>query len=221
MSKSLFEVTEDRLDTGLRGYPVGYCVTSHVDPQTGLHYCGIPIRDIALKQPQEVLYLLYSGEEGGKGEVEKFFKELTDRSILSSEIVEKIHQLPKKGHPMKLFSASLLLLEMIESSGDYREDCINIIAKLPHLVACIINHHAGRGETSLPDFSHVYMGALTAMLNVPNKQPMLEEVFLQKRLVLNIRVPIPLWTISRTKYFMLPSALVWEFFLIMMLSLVR
>ena len=35
MSEVLFEITKDNLETGLRGYPVGYCTTSTVDPLKG------------------------------------------------------------------------------------------------------------------------------------------------------------------------------------------
>ena len=33
MSEVLFEIKKENLETGLRGYPVGYCTTSTVDPQ--------------------------------------------------------------------------------------------------------------------------------------------------------------------------------------------
>ena len=34
---ALFTITEDHLDTGLRGIPVGTCRTSFVDPIEGVH----------------------------------------------------------------------------------------------------------------------------------------------------------------------------------------
>ncbi|NGX27029.1 MAG: Citrate synthase [Chlamydiae bacterium] len=177
MNKVLFEITEDNLETGMRGYPVGYCVTSSVDPQKGLQYCGRPIREIADKQPQEVIYLLYHGKEGAQDEVSTFFADLKKRCCVSDAVVSQIYQLPREGHPMKLFSTALLLLDMLEKTGDYREDCLNIIAKLPHLVACVINHHAGWGETKKPDFSLNYMETFTDMVNVPDKKPTLKEAF--------------------------------------------
>ena len=177
MSKVLFEITEEHLDTGLRGYPVGHCVTSFVDPETGLHYCSKPISEIANCPPQEVIYLLKNGKEGTKEEVAALFQELTKRSTVSDATVKHIYQLPKEGHPMKLFSASLLLLDMIEGTGDYEQDCMNTIAKLPHLTACLINHHAGWGETKKPDFSQGYMEAFTEMVNVPKKDKALKDAF--------------------------------------------
>ena len=53
----LFEITQEHLDTGLRGFPVGYCPTSYVDPQKGLFYCGKSIAELAYKEPKEVIYL--------------------------------------------------------------------------------------------------------------------------------------------------------------------
>lgn len=177
MSKVLFEVTDESLETGLRGIPVGYCVTSAVDPQKGLSYCGEPLSEIADREPQEVIYLLYHGKEGSKGEVAAFFADLKKRACCSKEVVKSIYQLPRVGHPMKLFSAALLLLEMHEKTGDYKSDCLNVIAKLPHLVACIINHHAGWGETPTPNADLSYMEAFAAMVNVPDKKPELKDAF--------------------------------------------
>ena len=55
----LFEVTEDHLNTGLRGIPVGTCRTSFVDPKKGVHYCGYPVGDLAEMDPEDVIFLLF------------------------------------------------------------------------------------------------------------------------------------------------------------------
>lgn len=177
MSKVLFEVTEDHLETGMRGYPVGYCVTSSVDPQKGLHYRGLPIAQVAKNPPQDVIYLLFHGKEGSSEEVGAFFEDLKKRETLHEGVIKGILNLPREAHPMKLLSASLLLLDAFEGTGDYQEDCLNVIAKLPHLAACLINHHAGWGETKKPDPSLGYMMAFTDMVNVPGKDPHLEDAF--------------------------------------------
>ncbi len=177
MNKILFEITKEHLDTGMRGFPVGHCVTSDVDPEKGLQYCGRPIKEIANWQPQEVIYLLYHGKVGSKEEVSLFYNEIKARCCCCEPLVQQIYQLPREGHPMKLFSAALLLLDMLEGVGDYREDCLNTIAKLPHLVACVINHHAGWGETKIPNLDLGYMQAFTEIVNAPNKTPALAEAF--------------------------------------------
>ena len=163
----LFQITKDKLETGMRGFPVGYCTTSHVDPEKGLFYIGTPIPELAYWEPIEVIYLLYHGKRGSTAEVKTFAHLIADRSSCHPDVVEAISALPRKGHPMKLFCAALLILGMYEGTGDYREDCLNLIAKIPHLVACVINHHAGWGETPVPRTDLGYMENVCHMLRIP------------------------------------------------------
>jgi citrate synthase len=173
--KVLFEVTEANLETGMRGYPVGYCPTSSVDPQEGLFYCGKPVSELAHLKPRQVLYLLYNGKEGSEKEVSTFYDQLAAHSICSPEVVQLIEQLPRTLHPMKLLSMALLALE---GSGDYRADCLALIGKLPHLVATVINHHAGWGRTPDPKPELGYMENFTQMVLAPDaNRSELERVF--------------------------------------------
>ncbi|MDN3507538.1 MAG: citrate (Si)-synthase [Simkaniaceae bacterium] len=165
MSKVLFEITEEQLETGMRGYPVGYCTTSSVDPQKGLFYRGKKVAEIADYTPEQMIHLLHTG---GKGDLKDFSKKLRENCAISSEVIKHIEELPREGHPMKLFPAALLILGMFEESGDYEKDCMTLIAKLPHLVATLINHHAGWGKTPAPDPKKAYMEDFAAMLNVPD-----------------------------------------------------
>lgn len=169
MSKVLFEVTEDQLETGLRGFPVGYCSTSFVDPIKGLFYRGKAVSELAHQTPEQVMYLLYHGKEGSSKEIKEFLQVLHDRGHCSQAVIRHVQALPRQGHPMKLFCEALLILGMLESQDDYKEDCLNLIAKIPHLVATVINYHAGWGETPPPNFQLGYMENFVAMLQVPSK----------------------------------------------------
>lgn len=166
--KVLFEVTEDQLETGLRGVPVGYCITSYVDPQKGLFYRGKPVSELYTHSPEEIIYLLFYGKEGSQEEISDFSHQLKSRGHCSQAVIRHIEALPRQGHPMKLLSEALLILGMLESQDDYKEDCINLIAKLPHLVATVINHHAGWGETPAPNSQLGYMENFTEMLQIPD-----------------------------------------------------
>ena len=86
----LFEITKDQLETGLRGVPVGYCVTSVVDPIKGLTYVGRPIAELSNLDPMAVIYLLYYGEAGTKPQVAKFQEELSLRSSCAPETLRHI-----------------------------------------------------------------------------------------------------------------------------------
>lgn len=168
MTDVLFEITKEHLETGLRGYPVGYCTTSSVDPQKGLFYMGMPIGTLAFWEPEEVIYLLYHGKKGNAEEIDYFKKDLASRAALSPLVTKHICQLPRQGHPMKLLCAALLICGMLEGTGDYREDCLNLIAKIPEIAATVINYHANWAQTK-PSQPHLgYVENFVNMLNIPN-----------------------------------------------------
>src|ERR1700722_5501117 len=78
----LFQITEENLETGLRGIPVGYCTTSRVDPEKGLFYCEHPITEVADWEPERVIFLLYYGHDGTPNEIHAFKQELKKRAGL-------------------------------------------------------------------------------------------------------------------------------------------
>jgi len=87
MAEVLFEVTKDQLERGMRGFPVGYCTTSSVDPEKGLFYVGRPVSELSSWNPENVIYLLYHGEEGTPEQVKNFAEELMKRSECSPEVI--------------------------------------------------------------------------------------------------------------------------------------
>ena len=163
----LFEITKDCLETGLRGMPVGYCVTSFVDPQKGLTYVGRPIASLVSKDPIELIYLLYHGDLGSKEQLHKFQAELSKRGHCKPETLRAIESLPRAGQAMDGFAAAILLAGMFEGTGNYREDCLNVIAKLPQITAALINRHAGWGETPASKPELGYIENFVHMLNLP------------------------------------------------------
>lgn len=178
MSDVLFEITTDQLETGMRGYPVGYCTTSFVDPIKGLAYIGKPVPEWAFWEPERVIFLLYEGREGSPEEVKRFADDLRGRSKCSPEIIRSIRALPQAGHPMKLFCAAILICGMVEGTGNYREDCLNLIAKVPEIAAAVINIRAGWNSLRPSDPSLGYMENFTQMVNVPgSNHKELNEVF--------------------------------------------
>lgn len=167
MEDVLFTITKEHLETGLRGYPVGYCTTSTVDPTKGLFYVERSVEELASWEPEKVIYLLYFGKEGSSEEIAKFSRELAQRSRCSTETLARIRSLPREGHPMKLFCAALLIVGMLEGKNDYREDCLNLIAKVPEVAATVINYHAGWGGDHQPKPEMGYMENFMHLLNPP------------------------------------------------------
>lgn len=165
--KILFEVTNEHLETGMRGIPVGYCVTSRVDPIKGLYYIERPVKELAYLRPEEVIYLIMQGNLDKGPAFDSFCLQLRQRAMLHPKVRKHICLLPREAHPMKMLIAAITILGSIEGEGRYPEDCLNIVAKMPELVATIINYHAGWGETpeSKPELG--YIENFAHMLNVP------------------------------------------------------
>lgn len=172
----LFEITKEHLETGLRGIPVGYCVTSSVHPQKGLYYADYPVADVAEWEPERVIYLLMHGMDPSENELDAFKATLMKRADFPKKTLDAIACLPREGHPMSLFSAAILILGMHVLTGDYREDCLNLIAKLPQLTAAVINHHAGWGITPLSRPELGYMENFAQMVLSPEKSETLTGV---------------------------------------------
>ncbi|MBA2727876.1 MAG: citrate (Si)-synthase [Parachlamydiaceae bacterium] len=167
MAEVLMEITKDQLETGLRGVPVGYCTTSSVDPKTGLFYVGKSVSELSSWEPERAIYLLYYGKEGTVEDIKSFTKELAKRASCKPETLQRIRSLPRSGHPMKLFCAALLIAGMLEGKNNYREDCLNLIAKIPEIAATVINYHAGWPVVSNSKPELGYMGNFVHLLNPP------------------------------------------------------
>jgi citrate synthase len=163
----LFEITKEHLETGLRGIPVGYCVTSSVDPQKGLAYVGCPISELVSYSPVEAIYLLYYGEMGRADQIAKFQEDLNRRAFCRTETIKFIEMLPQAGSAMDGLAAAILIAGMFEQTGDWREDCLNVIAKLPQIIATFMNRHAGWGSTPSPKPELGYIENFLHMINLP------------------------------------------------------
>jgi len=157
MDKELFTICEHHLDSGLRGYPIGYCITSSVDPEKGVFYRGYPISDIFDKEVEEVIFLLEQGNLPSKGELMEFKKQLSFHSKIPHVVKKAIDDLPKVGHPMKTYAIAVLILGMHIGTGDLKKDLLNLQAMLPELTALVINGSLGWGKTpsSKPELGYV------------------------------------------------------------------
>jgi len=170
-SDALFEITSGHLNSGLRGYPVGTCRTSRVDPQEGVSYVGYPIGALADKDPEAVVYLLHRKRLPTESELAAFKADLVERSPLDPRILGLLASLPRDGHPMEWLCAGLLYLGMTGRTGDYEEDALNLVARSPELVAGIFRLRSGWGD---PIPSRPELGLIenfVHMLGVPGADP--------------------------------------------------
>ncbi len=169
MSQDLlpFTITEDLLDTGMRGMPVSTVFTSEVDPGEGLHYVGYPIADLADLDPEAAIYLLFYKKVPNKSELSGFKRELRKRAKVDKRVIKLITKLPQEGHPMEWLIAGLTFLGMYCKTGDYREDGLNVVAQMPEVVAAIYRTRSGWGKPIKSNPKLGLMENFVHMLGVP------------------------------------------------------
>lgn len=142
----LFTVHTSHLNTGLRGVPVGTCRTSFVTPTEGVHYCGYPIAELAHYPPEDIVYLLFHKELPSAEQSSKFKTEMAARGHVPESVRAVFSTLPKDGHPMDWLSVGIHTLGMLDTTGDWKEDALNLIARMPRLMGLLFRIREGRSE---------------------------------------------------------------------------
>jgi citrate synthase len=142
----LMTVTSAHLNTGLRGIPVGTCLTSFVTPTEGVHYCGYPIADIAHLPVEDVIHLLFEKELPTPEQGEAFRADLAARGAVDGSVNAVLASLPRTGHPMDWLSIGIHALGMVDATEDVRENALNLVARLPRLLGLIYRYREGRSD---------------------------------------------------------------------------
>ena len=168
-----FPITDEHLNTGLRGFPVGTVRTSDVDPMEGVSYVGYPIADLADLPCENVIYLLFHKELPTPEQAKQFNADLARRATVPAEALECLARLPKSGHPMEWLIVGLELLGMTGKTRnhDWREDALNLVARTNTLVAAIFRVKQGWGEPIAPRADLPFHENFAHMLGAPDAHP--------------------------------------------------
>ena len=167
--KVLCEVTENHLNTGLRGIPVGTCRTSFVTPSEGVHYCGYPIRELVNFSPEDIIYLLFNKELPNLEQSAQFKADLSSRATLPSGVEEVLKTLPKNGHPMDWLSIGIHTLGMCDTTENWLDDALNLVARMPRLMGLIFRYREGRtSDIPVDDVSKSLVERFVETLDLAN-----------------------------------------------------
>lgn len=176
------QVTVSQLYGGMRGVKGLVCDTSVVEPDTGLLIRGIPIGELENRIPEEVFYLLCTGELPDARALASLQQDLRQRAEVPSYVWDVLKALPPDTHPMAMFSTAILSMERESifrkeySEGlhkpDYWEptldDALLLIARLPGVAAGIYRIHTGKGEPLAPDPNLDWGANYAYMLGLPD-----------------------------------------------------
>lgn len=158
--KVISEVTVEQLLGGMRGVKSLICDTSEVALDKGVIIRGIPIAELTEKLPEEIFYLLLTGELPDKAVLNDLQSELRKRSEIPDYVWNILKACPNDAHPMSMFSAIITMMEheskfrhqydkgmKKDAYWDYTlEDSLDLIAKLPAIAAGIYRIRFNKGE---------------------------------------------------------------------------
>ncbi|HXJ15908.1 MAG TPA: citrate (Si)-synthase [Candidatus Polarisedimenticolia bacterium] len=176
------EVTVNQVLGGMRGVKGLLCDTSVVQADKGLIVRNIPIADLADRIPEEIFYLLVTGELPDASSLADFQNELRERAEVPSYVWEILNDMPRRSHPMTMFSTAILVMERESdfrkrySEGMHKdeyweptlEDSLQLIAKLPAIGAGIYRLHTGKGDLVPSDPKLDWGGNFAHMLGIPD-----------------------------------------------------
>ncbi|MDI6840014.1 MAG: citrate (Si)-synthase [bacterium] len=181
--KVISQVTVAQVYGGMRGVKNLVCDTSDVPPDKGLVIRGIPIAQLADKLPEEVFYLLCTGELPDKEALADLQADLTSRSTVPEYVWKLLKTMPADSHPMVMLSMAILNMEKESvfrrqyteglKKAEYwiptLEDSLNLLAKLPAIAAGIyrIRFKKGRLIRSNPKLD--WAGNYAHMTGIPDK----------------------------------------------------
>ena len=196
-TKVISEVTVAQAFGGMRGVKAQVCDTSTVSPDTGLVVRGIPLAEITDRSPEEMFWLLLTGDLPDADSLAGFQADLVSRCEVPEYVYDVLRALPKTSHPMAMQSIGLLALE--EGSKfragynegmkreDYWEACledaIDLLAKMPALTAAVYRIRYDLGDLIPRDPSKDWSANLAHMMGVPDPTGNLAKLM---RLYLNL-----------------------------------
>ncbi len=159
------EVSVKKIFGGMRGIVGMVCNTSYVDPEKGLIIRGHPIKELTDRLPEEIFYLLISGELPNNEIVDQLQEALKLCSIVPSYVWDVLDAMPGDSHPMAMLGGSLLAMERESifkrkyEAGmrkvDYWEatfdEALMVLGRLPTIAAAIYRTRFERGPRIHPN----------------------------------------------------------------------
>jgi citrate synthase len=109
--KVISEVTVTQAIGGMRGVKGMVCDTSVVEPDKGLIIRGMPILKLKDKLPEEIFWLLITGELPSADELAGFQKELKKHGEVPNYVWKVLKAMPKSSHPMAMLDTAVLAME--------------------------------------------------------------------------------------------------------------
>jgi citrate synthase len=120
-----------------------------------------------MMSPEDIVFLLFHKELPTLEQSVEFREELQSRGAIPEGLEQVLATLPKDGHPMDWLSIGIHTLGMLGGVDDWREDAMNLIARMPRLMGLIFRYREDRSE-NIPadDLSLPLVGRFTNTIDL-------------------------------------------------------
>ncbi len=167
---------------GMRGVPALLCETSLVVPNEGLRIRDIPIAELADRTPEEIFWLLCTGELPTAEQTAWLRQFWAEHATVPDYVWQALKALPSDSHPMAMLSLGLLAMER-ESAfrrafeegvpraqlwHAWLEDCLMLLSRITTLAAGIYRIRFHQAEPLPPDPTLDWASNYAAMLGLPD-----------------------------------------------------
>jgi len=169
---------------GMRGVKGMVCDTSVVEPDQGLIIRGNPIMKIREKLPEEIFWLLITGDNPTAEELAQFQKELKAHGEVPKYIWKVLKAMPKTSHPMAMLDTAILTMENESifrkryaegmAKTDYweaaLEDSMKVLGTIHTIAAGIYRIKYKKGELIEPSKKLDWAADYVKMLGLPPRK---------------------------------------------------
>ncbi|MFC1729332.1 citrate (Si)-synthase [candidate division KSB1 bacterium] len=166
------ECTVKQAFGGMRGVKGMICDTSVVEPDKGLIIREYPLAEVENRWPEEIFYLLCTGELPEKSDVEGLRKEFAERSEVPGYVLDVLRAMPKDSHPMAMLDTGILVMQResefyksyqagmhkTEYWAPILEDSLRLLAVLPGIAAAVYRIRFNKGKL-IPSDKNLDWGA--------------------------------------------------------------
>ena len=179
-TKVISEVTIAQAAKGMRGVKSMICDTSAVSADEGLIIRGYPILQIIDKLPEEVFYLLLTGDLPDRLQLSDLQDQLRAHQNVPHYVWRVLDAMPENSHPMTMLSVAIqsmrvesLFVEKFNkgtSKNEYwkwiLDDGIKLIGALPSIAAFIYRKITKNNDRIDPDINLDWAGNYAYMLGI-------------------------------------------------------
>jgi len=162
--KKISDVTIAQAYGGMRGVKALICDTSVVEPDEGLIIRGTPILELVGRLPEEIFWLLLTGDLPGASELKSLQAEFAEHGKVPAYVWQVLEAMPADSHPMVMLSTAIMTMQRESdfahryhamTKGEYWEaaltDAIRLIACLPEIAAGIYRLRFKKGGRIAPE----------------------------------------------------------------------